>query len=1019
MPKDMKFKILADPTQALNTVENLDKQLKALGGGKKLAAGAGILALGAAVAGTTAAVVSSIKTFSKFSSSISTAKAVLKPTAKELTDLTTKARLLGETTAFSASQAADAFTELGKLGLSANQILQASGDVLNFAAASGLELADAASIAAKTMNIFNLEASDMGRISDIIAKASTESAINANSFGEAIKMAGTTAKGFNVTLEETTAMMSVLANAGLEGTIAGTGMSQMFVRLNESGTKLSKKLKDLGVANGSIEEKMDALSEAGLSATEVYDLFGRIAAKSVLPLLSSADAIDEMTVKLEGAEGASKRMAKTMLDNIGGDVKIMKSAFEGMQISIGLAFGPATRKIIQTLGKEFGKASKFIEDNEDAISAFADGLGDFASFLIKNAEVLALQGILTALGAVVIAAPMAATAIAGMGVSINVALPQLLILSGAVTALNVAFNKLVGDMNDETDHKLQQAMWTKDADKVKEVKKALEDYSDIQKKMSGEGLLEGGELDKMQELEATMTKITGQQVKWNDNFKIWTIAGASVKSMTVEILKGQKKITDETGKTGGKIDENIRKMGELTEATKLMFDQWGRVDAIRSAEDSVNAIDSSLRVMVQKLSGVFDETLDADLITDEHMSQLTSLSSKVTSTSKALEGLKQVEIDKGDDANAEVIAGYQTQIDRLDDLEKSMVKLANSGAIDTYVNRTIASMDRLDDINDLQALTAFESEMLSFKKDSSQKSIDILKNEATQRELLAYKSFNDGVYTAQQTADMILAINAKLARDLKGLEKPSLFETVYGEDYQTAVGTYTSQAQQINGIVRDMFSSMNEAKENARQVELSNQEKAHRAELRNFQGSGRARRALEAKQAKEIDDIKRKQFEKEKKNKVQSIWLNAWVNSDIAFGQAVAQLGFPAGPIVGGITKGAMMTSAAIAASQANKAEYFATGGVVGGITGGKQGPDNRNIVAGDNEAIITVAQQKRFMDFMTNPVRASEENNTNGGVNVSLHVENLSGSLEDAERVKNILFELTTKGVTSDVIFA
>jgi TP901 family phage tail tape measure protein len=278
-----------------------------------------------------------------FEKGMSNVKALLKPTSKEFELLSSTARELGKTTAFSAMQSAEAFAELGKLGFKTNQILASSADVLNLAAAANTNMATAAEVTAKTINQFNLEAEEAGRVTDVIAKASSSSAVDIYNFQEAMKIAGATSKGMNVQLEESTAAISALADGGIEGTMAGTGLSRVLLELGNSGSKVSKILKQVAPDASTLTEKLKALKKANLSTTQVFDAFGKIAGKSALTLINNADKVDRLTDSYQDASGAAKEMADVQLDNMDGALKLLKSASSELAISLGELFSPALR----------------------------------------------------------------------------------------------------------------------------------------------------------------------------------------------------------------------------------------------------------------------------------------------------------------------------------------------------------------------------------------------------------------------------------------------------------------------------------------------------------------------------------------------------------------------------------------------------------------------------------------------------------------------------------------------------
>lgn len=314
-------------------VGGIIKQNKSLVAGLSVAT-AGVVAFGVGMSAV-------VKTGKEFEKTMSGIKAILQPTGAGFEALEAQARALGATTAFTATQAGEAFTELGKLGFDTNEIIASSADVLNLAAAASTDMATAAAATAKTLNQFNLEATDAAHITDVIAKASSSSAIDIYNFQEAMKIAGGVASGFGVSVEDATATISALADAGLEGTIAGTGLSRMLVEMGKTGSKANKLLVSLNAENGTFVEKLEAISKEGLTTGEIITTFGQIAGKSAIAVLNNTDKVKELADAYRDAGGAADKMAKDQLDNLDGGLRQLESAAADLKIELFETFSPA------------------------------------------------------------------------------------------------------------------------------------------------------------------------------------------------------------------------------------------------------------------------------------------------------------------------------------------------------------------------------------------------------------------------------------------------------------------------------------------------------------------------------------------------------------------------------------------------------------------------------------------------------------------------------------------------------
>jgi len=228
-------------------------------------------------------------------------------------------------------------------------------------------------------------------------------------------------------------------------------------------------------------------------------------------------------------------------------------------------------------------------------------------------------------------------------------------------------------------------------------------------------------------------------------------------------------------------------------------------------------------------------------------------------------------------------------------------------------------------------------------------------------------------------------------------------------DTFTNVSRYAGMTRDAIFSIGDQIAEGRRARYDTENEDLT---KSQKAELKNFRGSDRAREALQSKHDAEMDALAKKQAKEERDLKMKRMWVDAFVNGAMGFAQAVGQLGFPAGPIVGGIMQAALLTNAAIAQGQANS-QAFATGGVV---DGNQFSGDNVNAKVNSGEMILNQRQinttQKLFDRIDSGEVGGSSSS-------VSIHIENFSGHDEDLTRLEDKLVELQSNNRISNVLFA
>lgn len=298
---------------------------------------AGSLGLVAGVAGVVRVLKNTIKIYKDFEQGNANLSAVLGKSKKEIVALTKDAKRLGSVTSFTATQVSELQVEFAKLGFNEQEILAATEATLNLAAATGSELGEAAAIAGATLGGFGLDASETGRVTDVMAKSFSTSALDLEKFKESMKGAAPAAKAVGISVEQTTALLGTLANAGISGSKAGNNLKTSFINLNAAGLTLEQGLEK--VANS--EDKLGTAAK----------LVGKNAAASFLVLADGVDVTKELERGLKNAGGAAKEMADKQLDTLSGKTKILGSAWEGLVLSLlsgDSAFSSISKSIIET-----------------------------------------------------------------------------------------------------------------------------------------------------------------------------------------------------------------------------------------------------------------------------------------------------------------------------------------------------------------------------------------------------------------------------------------------------------------------------------------------------------------------------------------------------------------------------------------------------------------------------------------------------------------------------------------------
>lgn len=315
--------------------------------------GSSMIAMAAAF-GVGAGLAGGIRIIANFSQAMATLRAITGGTAEEMAILEAKARELGGTTKYSASQAADAMTELARAGFNTQQVLAAIPSVLSLATAGGVELAAAAEITGVTLAQFGLQAAEAARVADVLAEAANRSNVGVTDLGEALKYAGPTGKALGLDLEQTVAVLAALGDGGLKGGQGGRSFGSIGIQLVNEREEITKLIGTYDLAAEGVQGVIKRLVEAGITTEQVIKLFRgeNIDAFNILAEASTSatKSIDSFVVGLKSAEGSSARVAAVMADNLNGAIQGAASAFEELIIALGKAGAePAIVKAVQGL----------------------------------------------------------------------------------------------------------------------------------------------------------------------------------------------------------------------------------------------------------------------------------------------------------------------------------------------------------------------------------------------------------------------------------------------------------------------------------------------------------------------------------------------------------------------------------------------------------------------------------------------------------------------------------------------
>jgi hypothetical protein len=317
-----------------------------------------------AVSGIFQVVKNGIKTFAAFEQKVADVGAVSGATATELKELELSARGLGKSSIFTAEQVAGLQLELAKLGFTSDEIISASGGILDLSTAFRIDLSQAASVTASTLRAFGLDASQTTELTNLMADSFSSTALDISKFEESMKLVAPAAKQTGRSVEDVTALLGLLANNGLSGSIAGTQLNRVFIELNKKGLTLED-------AMGKVAESTDKLG----TATE---LVGDRGAKALAIFSDQSEALETLRKDFDETAGSAAELARKTEDTLSGSFKRLNSAWDEFILSVSGSKG-VFKDFVDDVAKDLNLLSKTLEDDK-----IVEALGFDTSILQKT-----------------------------------------------------------------------------------------------------------------------------------------------------------------------------------------------------------------------------------------------------------------------------------------------------------------------------------------------------------------------------------------------------------------------------------------------------------------------------------------------------------------------------------------------------------------------------------------------------------------------------------------------------------
>jgi len=364
-----------------------------------------------------------------FEFAMSAVEAIANSSTEEISALSDKALEIGASTMYTATEAADALSYMALAGWNSQEMLAGVDGVIQLAAASGEDLASVSDIVTDALTAFGLTASDSAGFVDVLAAAAANSNTTVNMLGDAFKYAAPVAGALGYSVEDVAVAMGLMANNGIKGSQAGTTLRNVFNALTGDIALSSSAFGDIEISAVNADGTMMSLSDTIQMLRGYFDqmteaeqvqnaqaLAGTRAYAGLLAILNTTeDDYNSLTDAINNSTGAAERMANTRMDNAIGDLRLLESAYNGLQIAVGNNFTPALSGMYEVGTDVLSWMTEVAEENPalvSGLSASAVAFGGLtAAILAFNsakqlaqkiglAELLPAAGTLAAIGGV-------------------------------------------------------------------------------------------------------------------------------------------------------------------------------------------------------------------------------------------------------------------------------------------------------------------------------------------------------------------------------------------------------------------------------------------------------------------------------------------------------------------------------------------------------------------------------------------------------------------------------------------
>lgn len=585
-----------------------------------------------------------VETGSSFDSAMSQVGAISGASADDMAKLSEKAQEMGAKTKFTATESAEALTYMAMAGWKTSDMLDGLEGIMNLAASSGEDLATTSDIVTDALTAMGYSAKDSGRLADVMAAAASNSNTNVAMMGETFKYAAPVVGALGYTMEDTALAIGLMANAGIKGERAGTALRAMMTRMSAPTKDCADAMNALGISitdnDGNMKSLYDLIQDlrgafSGLSEVQqtqyAKSLVGTEAMSGFLAVVNAAPAdFDKLKKAVDNSTGSAERMANVMLNNVGGQMTLLKSKLEGVQLTIYRKLEPSIRKAIDSISKSVDSVNwnKFGREAGEALQTITKGF----TWLLSNGKTVAsvLAGIVSAMAInkaanfamqigsmslkfidAVQTAGSLSKAMAALNITMN-ANPIILVAS-AVAGLVVALTALKSktDENAEAQAEFEDTLKTQ-ADAINQSKEAYDSMAETRQKAIDQGMTE---MSYYQSLARELSGIVDENGKVTEGYEARAsfITGQLADALGVEmsyndgVIEGYDNLKESIDEVIQKKKAQIILDAQETGYAQAISNQNEEVQKLRDSEAQLQEIQSQRADLVAQKTQILQE----------------------------------------------------------------------------------------------------------------------------------------------------------------------------------------------------------------------------------------------------------------------------------------------------------------------------------------------------------------------------------------------------------------------------